>query len=793
MQTTNGIKRIAFIGNYLPRQCGIATFTTDLCETFAQQFPETTCFAVPVNDRPEGYNYPERVWFELDQDDLNSYRQAADYLNVNDVDLVCLQHEFGIFGGPAGKYILTLLRELRMPVVTTLHTVLHEPSPEQRAVMEELRELSDRLVVMSERGKQFLQDIYDVPADRIDMIHHGIPDVPFVDPNFYKDKFGVEGKFVLLTFGLLSPNKGIEYVIRALPEVLERYPKVVYVVLGATHPHIKRAHGETYRLGLQRLANQLGVADHVIFHNRFVSLEELVEFIGMADVYITPYLNEAQITSGTLAYTVGAGKPVISTPYWYATELLAEERGIIVPFEDEKAIAREILGLLDDEPRRHAIRKRAYLLGRQMIWPEVVRQYMKSFERAKAAKWSHRRTTFTARTVSNRPLELPAVRLDHLLRLTDEVGILQHCTWTVPNRHEGYCTDDNARALIAAVLLEQVGGGRYPEARELATRYLSFLWHAFNREHGRFRNFMDYQRRWLEQVGSEDAHGRALWALGTVVNRSRHPGLRGPASILFTQALPTCAELTSPRAWAFSLLGIHEYLQRYAGDRPAQTMRDKLVERLVELYRRNSSSDWCWFEDCVTYANAKLPHALLVSGDDMEDEQVVQIGLRSLSWLAAVQSLEHGHFVPIGNQGFYRRGQKRARFDQQPIEAQAMVSACLAAYRLTGERHWYQEAHRAFDWFLGRNDCGLPLYDPTTGGCRDGLHSDRVNENQGAESTLAFLIALLEMQWTEAHLEPTRPATPAPHLARAAAAVRASTASASNDGRLARPTVPANN
>jgi len=796
MKGKNGIGRVAFIGNYVPRQCGIATFTTDLCEHFARRFPEATCFSLPVNDRPDGYDYPERVWFELEQDDLNSYRQAADYLNVNDVDVVCLQHEFGIFGGPAGKHILALLRELRMPVVTTLHTVLQEPSPEERAVMDELRELSDRFVVMSERGRQFLENIYDIPAGRIDLIHHGIPDVPFIDPNFYKDKFGVEGNIVLLTFGLLSPNKGIEYVIRALPEVLDRYPKVVYIVLGATHPNVKRQQGETYRLGLQRLADQLGVANHVMFHNQFVSLEKLVEFIGAADIYVTPYLNEAQITSGTLAYTVGAGKPVISTPYWYAEELLADGRGIIVPFRDERAIARAILELLDDEPRRHAIRKRAYMLGRKMIWPEVTRQYMVSFQKAKAARWSLRRAAFTARTVGTRPLELPAVRLDHLRRLTDDTGIIQHCTWTVPNRLEGYCTDDNARALLAAVLLEQVGGGRWPEARDLATRYLAFLWDAFNPRRGRFRNFMNYRRQWLEEVGSEDAHGRAIWALGTVANRSRHSGLRGPASQLFAMAAPACAELTSPRAWAFSLLGIHEYLQRYAGDRPTQMLRDKLVERLVELYRRNSSSDWCWFEDVVTYSNAKLPHALLVSGHDMGDNEVTQIGMRSLSWLAAVQSLEGGHFVPIGNDGFYRRGGRRARFDQQPIEAHAMVSACLEAYRLTGDRHWYQEAHRAFDWFLGRNDCGLPLYDPSTGGCRDGLHSDRVNENQGAESTLAFLLALLEMQLVETHLDTTRRhvGVTTVSLGRTAAERAASRAHAfhpSSDGRPKRSTVPA--
>ncbi|ACY48252.1 glycosyltransferase family 4 protein [Rhodothermus marinus] len=744
------IRRIAFVGNYLPRQCGIATFTTDLCEAVAAAAPETTCFAVPINDRPEGYAYPPRVRFEIPEEDLTAYRRAAEFLNINDVDVVCLQHEYGIFGGPAGSHVLTLVRELRMPVVTTLHTILREPNAEQRAVLEELTALSDRVVVMTQRGKEFLQTIYGVPESKIDLIPHGIPDVPFVDPNFYKDRFGVEGKIVLLTFGLLSRNKGIEYVIEALPAILERHPNVVYIVLGATHPHVRQVEGESYRLFLQRRARELGIEEHVIFHNRFVSLEELVEFIGAADIYLTPYLNREQITSGTLAYTVGCGKAVISTPYWHAEELLADGRGILVPFRDAKAIAEAVNRLLEDEAERHAIRKRAYLYGRQMIWPVVAQRYLESFERARAAGTT--RTRVAIPTLNQRPDELPVLKLDHLKRLTDDTGILQHATYTVPNYDEGYTTDDNARALIVAVLLEELGGKTATEAPELATRYLAFLWHAFNPETGRFRNFLDYNRHWLEAVGSEDSHARALWGLGYVVGRSRRPGLWKLVGRLFDEALPAALAFTSPRAWAFTILGVQEYLRRFYGDRTALQARETLADRLFQLYQKNRRDDWRWFEDRLTYANARMPHALMMAGYWTGRSEWLEAGLESLRWLVGVQQDKQGNFVPIGNDGFYPRGKKRPHFDQQPIEAHATVSACLEAYRITNDAFWYREARRAFEWFLGRNQLGVPLYDPSTGGCCDGLQPNGVNENQGAESTLAFLLSLLEMKLAEAYL-----------------------------------------
>ncbi len=567
--------------------------------------------------------------------------------------------------------------------------------------------------------------------------------MPFVDPSFHKDLFGVEGKQVLLSFGLLSANKGIEDVIAALPEIVAQVPNVVYLVVGATHPNVLRHDGESYRLSLQRLARDKGVESHVVFYNRFVSIDELLQFIGAADIYITPYHNPAQITSGTLAYTLGAGKAVISTPYWYAEEMLGEERGALIPFRDPAALAQTVIDLLQNETERHAMRKRAYLFGRDMIWPQVAQRYMETFERARVERRHFTPSIFSVKPLDKRPGELPPLKLDHLHRMTDDTGILQHAVFTIPKYEEGYTIDDNARALIVAIMLEELGSA---EAAKLSSRYLAFVWYGFNRETGRFRNFMDYQRRWLEESGSDDSHGRTLWALGTVLGRSSTPALQRMAGLVFEDSLPAILDTTSPRAWAFALIGIHEYLRRFSGDSMVNQIRNELATRLLTLYQNSRLDDWRWYEDSLTYCNAVLSQAMLMCGQWIPNKAMTEAGLESLKWLAKLQRNEAGgHFVPIGSNGFYQRGGEHANFDQQPVEAQTMVSACLEAYRSTGDDYWLREAQCAFEWFLGRNDLNLSLYDPTTGGCRDGLHPDRPNENQGAESTLAFLQAWLEL------------------------------------------------
>jgi glycosyltransferase involved in cell wall biosynthesis len=740
--------RIAFIGNYLPRQCGIATFTTDLCTALANEYGSERFFAIPVNDPESSYDYPERVRLEIEQEDLSSYERAAEFLNFNGNDLVCLQHEYGIYGGVAGNYVLTLLRKLKMPVVTTLHTVLQKPDADQRSVLEEIARLSDRMVVMSEPAAQFLRDVYHIPAGKIDLIPHGVPDLPFIDPNYYKDEFGTEGKLVLLTFGLLSPNKGIENVIKALPAILAKHSNVVYVVTGVTHPQVRRSEGERYRDELLALAERLGVSAQVIFNNRFVSEEELVKHVGAADIYITPYRQEAQVVSGTLAIAFGAGKPIISTPYWHAKELLADGRGVLVPFDSPGAITVAVLDLLENDAKRHAMRKKAYLYSRATIWPRTAQAYMASFQRARVERTLHPRAEWRENVAENAADDLPELNTAHMLRMTDDAGMLQHAIFSVPDCQEGYTTDDNARALIVSVLLdERTAQSGLREYSDLSNRYLAFLWFAFNRDLGKFRNFLGYDRQWLENVGSEDSHGRALWALGYVLGHSQDAGLRGATGRLFEAAVPAVLTFTSPRSWAFGILGMQAYLDWFPGDRVIQNIRNTLANRLLQLYEQNHAEAWPWFEGGLSYSNARLPQALLLAGWRSGNKRMVEAGIEALRWLVAEQHRgDKNIFVPIGSHGFYSKGGEKARFDQQPVEACATISACMEAYKLTRKSEWLEEAQRVFRWFLGKNDLQVPLYDVTTGGCRDGLHLDRVNENQGAESTLSFLTALLEMQ-----------------------------------------------
>jgi hypothetical protein len=639
-------------------------------------------------------------------------------------------------------------------VVTTLHTVLEKPTPEQHETLREVARLSNRVVVMSEHSRRDLQNIYGVPEHKIDFIPHGIHDVPFVDPGFHKDKIDAEGRFVLMTFGLLSRNKGIEYVIEALPEVVKQYPNLTYLILGATHPHVVATEGESYREGLKARARELGVEENILFYDQFVTLNDLKEFIGAGDIYITPYLDPEQVVSGTLAYTVGAGKAVIATPYRYAKELLTDGRGILVPFRDSKAIADSILHLLDNEAERDAMRKKAYMYGRNMIWPAVAKSYYESFDRARQQHFAEHYLMTVNNVTEEQAEEAPILKLDHIERMTDGTGMYQHAVFSVPNYNEGYTTDDNARALIVSVQLEEATSIAKTEAEqqsmartiELGHRYLAFLWHAFNPKTNRFRNFMDYNRSWLEEVGSEDSHGRSLWALGTVLARSKREGLQGMAVRLFESALPAVLSFTSPRAWAFSLLGIQHYLRRYPGDRAVLTVQKTLVQRLIQMYKENHTKDWPWFEDIVTYCNPALPQALLRYGQANHDEEAISIGLESLTWLVKIQQSDKGWIMPIGNQGFYPKEGQISYFDQQPVEIYSLLSACLDAYRITKDIGWYDYATQAYEWFFGRNALGVSMYDKVTGGCRDGLHIDRLNENQGAESTLSLVQSMLEMK-----------------------------------------------
>lgn len=739
------LKSIVLIGNHLPRLCGIATFTTHLLESIALKAQNVDCSAVAINDQPEGYAYPPQVRFEINQDQLKDYSLAADQLNFNHTEIVCVQHEYGIFGGQRGSFVLELLSDLKMPIVTTLHTILKNPSNRERQIIMRLAELSDRLIVMSERSVDFLRNIYKVDKDKIVLIHHGIPDVPLVESSNYKDKFGISEKKVLLTFGLLSPGKGIETVIDALPEIVRTHPDVIYIVVGATHPHLKAEQGEDYRIRLHLRAKNLGVENHIIFHDNFVSDEDLLEFIGAADIYVTPYLNEAQIISGTLAYAMGMGKAVLSTPYWHAQELLADNRGKLFPFRDHNQLANEVIDLFDHPDKLRAMQKRAYDYGRQMIWSNVAGRYIETFKQAR----SHRlRKCIPVRKLSSiglRQQQLTEIKLDHLRRMTDGVGMLQHSKYTVPDREHGYCVDDNARALIVAVNAQEFMP-RDTSLNDLASVYLSFLEHAFNKNTGQFRNFMSYERCWLEEKGSEDSHGRALWGLGVMAAQERNEGQVSHAVDLFQRASPAAKDFTSPRAVASTIIGIHSFLSCELGDKQTLTLCRTLSERLMQWFKNNADEDWPWCEQTLTYDNARLPQALLLSGQLLGDDEMSKTALRVLNWLKKNQHDESGcYFAAIGNKGWFPKNGNKAQFDQQPIEAAAMVDACIEAFKFTRNEEWVTYAYRCLNWYQGENELKISLYDHATGGCRDGLMPQGLNENQGAESTLCWLMALLTM------------------------------------------------
>jgi hypothetical protein len=535
-------------------------------------------------------------------------------------------------------------------------------------------------------------------------------------------------------------------VINALPSVIQKHPDVIYIILGATHPHVLKAQGEEYRISLQQLVRKLNIEDHVIFKNRFVELEELCEYLGTADIYITPYLEEAQITSGTLIFAMGTGKAIISTPYWYASEMLAEDRGVIVPFNNHDAIAKEIIELLDNDVKRNTIRKNAYTFCRQAIWKEVARRYLEVFNEVQLQRSRSPRPRYSyienIKSITN--FELPEMKFDHLKTLTDDTGILQHATYTIPDRFHGYCTDDNARALMVVAIARKhlLTDSNFFDS--LSGLYLSFLQYAFNNENNRFRNFMSYSRKWTEIVGSEDAHGRALWGLGKAVASLDDPGQMAMSTTLFDKAVKAIENFKSPRAIAFSLVGIHAYLSIFSGDSEVRRIREIIANRLFNQFKNNSTEKWRWLENSLSYANGKLPHALLLSGQWMQRNDMTDMGLNSLEWLLSIQT-EKEHFVPVGNAGWYRKGGTKARFDQQPIEANAMIEACVEAFNVTRDKMWIDSAVMCFNWFLGRNDLNMPLYDPKTGGCRDGLMADGINQNEGAESSLAWLLSLMTL------------------------------------------------
>jgi glycosyltransferase involved in cell wall biosynthesis len=751
--------RILFIGTYIPKECGIATFTSDLLNSVLRESNDVHCEVIALTDPSETYNYPEEVVFQIQRDRIEDYYLAADYINQSGANVVCLQHEFGLFGGDAGDYIFALLSGINKPVITTMHTVIREPEPEYRVSTEKLIRYSEKLVVMSQSAVDMLKYIYKVPEDKIELIFHGVPDYPFNNCSKYKKMLNLKGAPLILTFGLLSQNKGIESVLEALPEVVSQYPDLIYLVLGATHPMVKKIKGESYRHYLENKVSELGLENNVVFHDKFVEKKELCNYILASDIYASPYLSREQVVSGALTYAMGMGKAIVSTPYWYAQEMLSENRGLLVDFGDNDGFKKSLLYLIENPEECNGMRKKAYDFGRKMTWENVGKEYNTVFTKALKNYNIHPE-------MQNRfnflPIQLPEIKLDHLKLLTDDVGIIQHTNLGVPARRYGYSTDDVGRALVA--LTQLIDSQKKAEQfRKLITTYMSFLEHA-QTDTGHFHNFMSYKREFLDEKGSEDTLGRAIYGLGHVVNCSYlSKNLRILANTTIRKSRQKIENLVSPRAKAYALCGLYEMLRAgmdsdefesaFTSRRDTVKSIDSLVDKdnfesifishadsLVGLYEANHKEDWNWFEPTVTYSNAKLSESLLLAYNYTKDRTYRKIGLTTLDFLTEIQ-WKGDFFDIVGNQGWYSYNGEKPIFDQQPIEAGYLTQAYVSAYEIVRDRKYLELARYSFEYFLGRNRLQTVMYDYSTGGVFDGLGSDGINCNQGAESVICFLMA----------------------------------------------------
>lgn len=725
---------IALLGNFLPRRCGIATFTTDTYNALTERFPNLRVDVYAMDDRPGRYAYPPAVTHSIDQHDAAAYFEAARRIEASGAQALWVQHEYGIYGGAAGEHLIAMLDRLTIPVIATLHTVLEHPNPDERRVMEALLRRAAKVIVMAERGRAILAAAHGVDPGQVAVIPHGVPDRPLVEPDAMKPRFGWQDRKVILTFGLLAPSKGIETLIAAMPAVAARHPQALYVVLGATHPNLIAHEGEAYRERLMADAAALGVRDNVAFIDGFVEQHELIDYLQAADVYATPYPNPAQITSGTLSYAIGIGAAVISTPYVHASEALADGHGVLVPFGDSGAFAREIIALLDDPARRRTLSERAYARGRTMLWPRLAEAGMAQIDRAVT-----RRPRRIARAQPDNALPQPlAPDLSAVERMSDNTGMLQHAIHSVPDRDHGYCIDDNARALILMSRIDDID----EERRERWTAvYAAFVQHAWNPQVRRFRNFMAFDRNWCEEAGSEDSNGRALWALGVTAAEGRARKHRDWAIDLFDRTAPIALELGSPRARAFAMLGAAAILSAHPGHGLATAILTRFGEELIALLDAARRPEWQWFEIVLAYDNARLPEALIRAGHALRREDFLAVGLETLAWIMARQTSPEGRFRAVGTDSFGREYADPLPFDQQPLEAQATIDACQAAFQATRDPRWLDEAMRAYGWYLGANDLNLPLATAQDGGCYDGLMPGGLNRNQGAESILALQLA----------------------------------------------------
>jgi glycosyltransferase involved in cell wall biosynthesis len=730
--------RLAYIGTYPPRECGIGTFTMNLYNSMVKNNITTKDpvegFIVAINDHSQTYDYPEEVKLTIRQEHQRDYLEAVKFINLSGADICVLEHEFGIFGGQNGIYILPFLHRLEIPLIVTLHTIVKAPSYNEKAVLQEICKMATKIVVMSHKAIEFLTTIYNVDKRKIEYIEHGVPDIQF-NQSQSKKEFHLENKKVLSTFGFISRNKGIETVIKALPKVIEKFPEVLYMVLGKTHPNVLRYSGEEYRVYLQQLAKSLNLSKHVFFLNEFINQNELFKYLSASDIYVTPYLNEAQITSGTLSYAVGVGSAVVSTPYWHASELLSDGRGILFDFNDSDGLSLILMELLDKPDMLKELRSKAYNYGRKITWPKTGVKYIAVAKKILAEKPE---ISIKKETILD-PLILPPFSLAHIKRLTDDTGIIQHAKFGIPNLKEGYCLDDNARALLMVLMAYRQKKNTL--ALELSPIYISYIHYMQNKD-GTFRNFLSFSRNFLDEVGSEDSFGRTIWALGYLLAFAPNDAYYRTGKLIFFDASPNFEKLKSIRGIANSMVGISYYLRSKPNDDSMTERLRNLALNLVRHYEENSTPDWKWFERLLAYDNGILPLALLHAAEILNDERITRTALETMSFLTEI-TLRDGYLSIIGNEKWYKKDGERSMFAQQPVDALAMVLMYHQAYHLTKDKEYLNKLFASFMWFLGENDLRMSLFDFETKGCCDGFENYGVNRNQGAESSLAYLISHL--------------------------------------------------
>lgn len=742
--------KLAYIGTYPPRECGIGTFTQNLADSMLNNGKEVDeIMVVAMNDHNLNYEYPPEVKLSIDQKQQSDYLKAADFINESGADACILEHEYGIYGGLSGVYILPLLHRLNIPIISTLHTILEKPSYNEKAILKEICKMSDKIVVMSHKAIQFLVEIYEVPKQKIALIEHGVPDIHF-DREESRKELKLNEKKVILTFGFIGRSKGIETVIKALPKIVEKHPEVLYIILGKTHPNVLRDAGEEYRDYLEDLAKSLGVSDNVLMLNQFIDKKGLFKYLAACDIYITPYLSIAQITSGTLTYAMGSGCAVVSTPYWHAAELLANDKGCFFDFNDVNGLSEVMNDLFENPDRLKQIQKKAAEYGKNITWPKIGQKYTKLISNVLAAP-----KKVDPKKDTEIDIELmPSLSLRHIIRLTDDTGIIQHAKFGIPNHKEGYCLDDNARALLMACMC--YNHEKDPQVLDLMTIYMSYVNYMQN-EDGSFRNFLAFNRNFLDEVGSEDSFGRTIWALGYLIANAPKDFYYQTANEIFGRAFSHFTKVKSIRAIAYTIMGISYYMQRHASDNGMKQVLRTLTDTLIRHYEENQSDNWKWFEALLAYDNAILPLSLLHATQVLKEKRVAEVAFASMDFLTE-HTLKDTHLSIIGNKDWYFKDKERSLFAQQPLDAQAMVLMFQQAYKLTGNREYLTKLFTSYRWFLGENDMRMSLYNFETDGCCDGFENDGVNRNQGAESTLAYFIsyfAVLQAYEESFHFQPT--------------------------------------